>query len=94
MSGSASRFQDSGKPTVTIYTAKHAPAPDPRHDCALVERDNLDLHQALATAIRQLKSRCRELRADTALQDVVGELEQVLDRTSRPALSGLRQWAT
>jgi hypothetical protein len=45
------------------------------HDCAQVERDNLELHDALATAIHRL----RVCGAPT------GDLFAVLDRTAGPS---------
>lgn len=56
----------------------------PAHDCAAVERDNLDLHQALTEAVRRITA----LNEKAAQAEIVGapvrDLVDVLDRTSRP----------
>jgi cell division protein FtsX len=59
----------------------YPPPPKPIHDCAQVERDNVDLHQALAEAIRRLKHVMYVMQDELRTDDLM----QVFDRTSRPA---------
>lgn len=57
----------------------------PEHDCAQVERDNLELHQALATALRRLADANAAFRAEELHFELdTSDLVQVLVRTSTP----------
>lgn len=61
------------------------------HDCVLVERDNLELHQALAEALRRLSNarRTMEQQAPLLLPELaIADLLAVLDKTARRGRGG------
>jgi len=60
------------------------PSAKPVHNCAQVERDNLDLHHALGEALKRIHLANTSLDVHRAPPLRFRDLEAVFDRTSRP----------